>query len=80
MREWQSIDTAPRDGTEIYIMNDDQWAVRARYIVGSSNVAAYCWESPDAPNIAYSENEFTLWLPLPAAPSEAVQVSEDEAK
>jgi len=62
--EWQTIDTAPKDGTIV-----DVWAwmryTNARYLNG-------VWEF-DSPDSGYTEdipNNPTHWMPLPKAPNE----------
>jgi hypothetical protein len=65
--QWQDISSAPKDGTEILVCD--------RQVSGGfMNVVSYTAE--DYPNVwetqeflAYHEDAFTHWMPLPPAPS-----------
>lgn len=64
--EWQPIETAPKDGTEILVAD-------YRVAGGFMNVVAYTDE--DFPNVwetqeflAYHHEAFTHWMPLPKPP------------
>jgi hypothetical protein len=66
MSEWQPIETAPKDGTDILVAD-------YRVAGGFMNVVAYTDE--DFPNVwetqeflAYHHEAFTHWMPLPNPP------------
>lgn len=64
MQEWQPIETAPRNGTEILVMleNKDMHIVYGhRYDFGNK----FEWAQFDGPN-NYNP---THWMPLPKPPS-----------
>lgn len=63
--EWQPIETAPRDGSDILVTD-------SRIQGGFMNVVSYTDE--DAPNVwetqeftVYHEDAFTHWMKLPEA-------------
>jgi hypothetical protein len=66
MSEWQPIETAPKDGTDILVAD-------YRVAGGFMNVVAYTDE--DFPNVwetqeflSYHHEAFTHWMPLPNPP------------
>ena len=74
--EWQDISTAPRDGTEILLCNEDgvttgHWVKWANLWCSESDNP---WERPHDSNYfeEYLEKglEPTLWQPLPEPPKE----------
>jgi hypothetical protein len=57
--KWQSIDTAPRDGTEVLLTNPRPGAVCVGFWNGKS------WDDGDF----YDDlGDFTHWMPLPEPP------------
>lgn len=69
MAEWQPIETAPRDGTDILVV----WnAGGIQMVVGWDEDAEatingrWAWATLDGPN--YHENAFSHWMPLPEPP------------
>ena len=72
MIDWQPIETAPRDGTEILAHNAD-----GKHDAPRSDVALIYWPShwryPTWVNAATGELEpgnITHWMPLPEPPGE----------
>jgi hypothetical protein len=64
---WQSIETAPRDGISILVVDArvrDLWAV-ASWDADEPSTAKWC--TLDG---AYHQDRFTHWMPLPAPPVE----------
>lgn len=70
--DWQSIETAPKDGTEIIAAN-------ARVAGGFMQVVAYDalysapWRTQE--DYGYSERAFTHWMPRPQPPKESTAQS-----
>lgn len=63
LREWQKIETAPKDGTQIMIYDPAN---------GGCNTAAWLdgvWDNAQADRGQYEYPSATHWMPLPAPPS-----------
>lgn len=76
-QQWKPIESAPKDGSEIWTYNGEQ--ARMRWIEGGC-YALWIWAddllsdadpNPDAP---------THWMPLPAAPGTPPASAQDDAK
>jgi hypothetical protein len=57
MTEWQPIDTAPKDGTDVLIFCDDE------IVIGSFAGGMWWFDQ-----IRYEKHAPTHWMPLPAPP------------
>jgi hypothetical protein len=67
--EWQPIDTAPKDGTDILaIDNAVQGGFHQVVFYNNEGPGPYRWHVADGP--AYPEGFFTHWKPLDKTPSE----------
>ena len=75
--EWQTIETAPRDGTEILLLAPLEWSQQARdneeQRIGLGNwiFAGWWWAEKKTwrNRLASWTNAPTHWLPLPPAPT-----------
>ena len=81
---WQTIDTAPRDGTSILIRFGNDGVSQARYVIGSSHPWRFIDTRDGMPwmvnNAVDSEYGPTHWMPMPdAAPTPAAQSAGKEA-
>ncbi len=69
MSEWQPIETAPKDETSILVCDarviDSQKVV---YWDDNPEKLPWGWCVDDA-SIAYHQDAFTHWMPLPAQPA-----------
>lgn len=61
-QQWQPIETAPKDGTEI-----DVWNASAECRVVNASWSDGMWIADDAPSS--DEDDVTHWMPLPKAPN-----------
>ncbi|MCB9902368.1 MAG: DUF551 domain-containing protein [Planctomycetes bacterium] len=67
MTEWQPIETAPRDGTDVLVFRD--YSSGARYAVASfdgeewRDIGDIGWAGMDG-----DDNQPTHWMPLPTGP------------
>jgi len=61
MTEWQPIETAPKDGTEVWVYVAEHDGLRAFQ-------CACAWH-PDAGWCACVLRDITHWMPLPAPPN-----------
>lgn len=70
MNGWQTIETAPRDGTAILVFNDDgriyqaEWDGRWRFAAADQHGCGCCSGIDDRP---------THWMPLPEPPKDEVR-------
>lgn len=64
---WQSIETAPKDGTEVWAFNGEQ--ARMRWIEGPG-YALWVWVDELLEDADPSPDQPTHWRPLPAAPKQ----------
>lgn len=66
--EWQSIDTAPKDGTFVLLTDSrvTDWTLVAAWSDGSSLDRG--WQTQDG--LGYLTETFTHWKPLPTPPKE----------
>ncbi|GAB2704208.1 DUF551 domain-containing protein [Comamonas sediminis] len=64
---WQSIETAPKDGTEVWAFNGEQ--ARMRWIEGPG-YALWVWVDALLEDADPSPDQPTHWQPLPAAPKQ----------
>lgn len=62
MSEWQPIETAPKDGTEIDVW--DKWGFRIPCV--RWEVTFLWWAQDDGPCV--TDDELSHWMPLPAPP------------
>lgn len=77
MTDWQSIETAPRDGTWVLAYFNDpvigeEFEAVVRYTLPNGTGGQYgdfVWETPDSRCGYYAERVFTHWMPLPPPPS-----------
>lgn len=64
MSEWQSIETAPKDGTAILVIRDDEHeSHEVVYYEEDINGFVWCGETQ-----AWHQDRFTHWMPLPPPP------------
>lgn len=69
MSEWQPIESAPRDGTEIQLWAKGEWFPNAHWCRSKLGWYEEYW---DAHWCSYSESGIynaTHWMPLPTPPS-----------
>lgn len=74
---WQSIETAPRDGTEVWAFNGEQ--ARMRWIEGPG-YALWVWVDALLEDADPSPDQPTHWQPLPATPGSSRTGRNDQAK
>ncbi len=65
--QWQPIETAPKDGEEIWAFNGEQ--ARMFWLEGDG-YALWCWADPLLSECDPSPEPPTHWMPLPPPPSE----------
>ena len=75
MSEWQSIETAPRDGTEILLKIPLQWEEPQGRIGSGDYVSAYWYDESSEFWVNRLDNWISLyrpthWMPLPKPPDE----------
>lgn len=63
MSEWQPIETAPRDGTEVLLWTGDD--VEIGYHAGGPLMAPHQWLTRDGVRVVA-----THWMPQPPPPTE----------
>ncbi|MDO9273913.1 MAG: DUF551 domain-containing protein [Rugosibacter sp.] len=63
VRGWDSIETAPKDGTEILCVS----ATGNMYVVSYDDIFAAPWRVMN--DCGFREHVFTHWMPLPEAPN-----------
>lgn len=67
--EWRPIETAPKDGTTIFLTNggwvDTGWWSTSLWIGGSANAG---WVTDDEREIGIVHQDITHWRPLPQPP------------
>lgn len=63
MNDWQTMDTAPRDGTVIAVLFDEGEMIIARYD------GKGWWDCQADSTQSWSDEYARLWMPLPPAPS-----------
>lgn len=79
MSDWQPIETAPKDGTDIVVVDaDTAFAQVASYEPAPD--PAWVWVVTDG--VTYHESTFTHWMPLPEPPTyrEQMGTSENQQK
>lgn len=59
---WQPIETAPRDGTKLFLCNNRLGIVSEGYFLGYPGAEMWFW--------ATLRNEPTHWMPIPPLPGE----------
>lgn len=64
---WQPIETAPKDGTEVWAFNGEQ--ARMRWIEGPG-YALWVWVDELLEDADPSPDQPTHWQPIPAAPKQ----------
>lgn len=69
MSKWQSIETAPKDGTVIWAFNGEQG--RMKWISGDG-YALWSWDDETLADIDASPDQPTNWMPLPEPPEQAL--------
>jgi len=68
MSNWQPIDTAPKDGTQILLHLADGQCICAEWCVLEGDVAGWeTWHYPDG-TITFLAQRATHWMPLPEPP------------
>jgi len=70
---WQPIDTAPKDGTNILMWNGDEIQVCSWHCPGIFDNDRFYWAHGDILNKYNSKQELyapTYWQPLPEPPTE----------
>lgn len=68
---WQPIETAPKDGTEIWAYNGEQ--ARMYWAEGHGenfDYALWVWSDDLLSDVDPSPDQPTYWMPLPAPPEE----------
>ena len=65
-QQWKPIESAPKDGTEIWAYNGEQ--ARMGWIEGQG-YALWVWADPLLSDADPNPEQPTHWMPLPAAPS-----------
>ena len=71
--EWQSIESAPRDGREVQLWGDEDWTPQAHWCAKKGGWYVEYW---DADWQTYSESRVynpTHWMPLPTPPNAEVK-------
>ncbi len=84
MNEWRPIETAPKDGTKIYLFpqlqtawwefGDNEWMYGAVALNDNRQILEqFKWDAERPPMwfCLYVEDEPTHWQPLPAPPKDA---------
>ena len=70
--EWQPIETAPRDGTEVLIYDHGiylaRWSEQAELGHFETGPAWQIWPSEDDEFYAVATTTATHWMPLPPSP------------
>jgi hypothetical protein len=70
MNEWQPIETAPKDGSNIILANSGRVAF-GKYLDNSKTRWPWeGWITPDGPWGGRATKPATHWMPLPPPPSE----------
>jgi hypothetical protein len=64
--EWQPIETAPKDGTDILVVHRENRSF-LQIVAWEDGETVFKWCSPDGPD--YHENAFSHWMPLPEPPA-----------
>ena len=72
MTNWQSLETAPKDGTPVLVAVDydngkSEFVMTAHYSVDESDFPEGCWIAYDYQVI--EEGTPTFWMPIPTPPS-----------
>lgn len=69
MSEWQPIETAPKDGTDVLLFRATKYRVLPPTVAGWFDKGVIPgWYTYDEPDKAF-DGEPTHWMPLPAPPS-----------
>lgn len=70
MSEWQPIETAPRDGTIILLVDggNQVWGPYAGAWVGKNDHYPWVFLDPDIELNGMPPSGFTHWMPLPEPP------------
>lgn len=82
MSEWQPIETAPKDETEILVYGEETRTIAGWGMIYSPYGDARrkgwrCEATPDIEGHASDGIEPTHWMPLPAPPREPVTINAD---
>jgi ribosomal protein S1 len=70
MSEWQSIDTAPKDGTVVKVVSATKRGIFTYYpypITSAFHNGKWCWKL-DKEDWTSFDPQPTHWMPLPAPP------------
>ena len=73
--DWQPIETAPKDGTDILVWGSIEMSSRSRPHVGTEDIIRVCWSQGGESWVVTSVQadgwvpEPTHWMPLPAPPA-----------
>ena len=71
MSKWQPIDTAPKDGTDIVLVKEDDPDAEAEFAIGQWFVAGWCFMSTPIGDLpALIGFTPTHWMPLPEPPED----------
>lgn len=71
MTDWQAIETAPKDGTDILVFTRiEPEGVEVQQVAhwDGGDDEQYPWQVSDGS--AYNRDMFTHWMPLPTPPTE----------
>lgn len=70
MSEWQDIKTAPKDGTDVYLYEQNYYGVVSAHYEGEGEDGEDCWVLTNM--TSYDESSVvehpTHWMPLPPLP------------
>lgn len=80
--EWQPIETAPMDGTEVLLCdaNCKYQFIRVAKWDDNPTFDTHHWEDLNDALFHYSDKDFTHWRPLPTSPKETVLGTESQPR
>lgn len=82
MSNWQPMETAPKDGTQILVTRQGRYRLETwiAYWYESEYISGKGWRTSDGEFIHWVEPDATHWHPLPPAPKEEPTREEIEAR